>query len=494
MGKSFVEPQTRRELDVKSEPNKPHIANLDLTVAEADAKAVVPADSYTSGVLDTYLAIQWTLVDPLVKDLDTHSRYYLYHFANQLCSDMVYYDGPGHNPIRDLIPATSGHPLLLNIMIANSAFHVYNFSREPLRPSKYQGSSRTSVLAYYRAVSPYGGAFQSSYRDALLAKQVGLSLLYQALENVNGSNFDIVFAAVLLFIYYELVESGKQSSWKIHFEGARKLMGLLGDAHFGTVLSRNAAMSKLRTCLLADTVVIFVLGSTLTFSSHPNRFIPENIDINPILRYAETNNYLSCPAPLLGIMLRAFEIPDSREQHSYDDVLVIEERVKVLLEAALSFDPVSWASTFQPASPDENIESRVRIASAHRAAVCLYVARVLPDTSPLLNPSSSSAIMNLQSMATEIVHHISHLNRGEQVFKSISWALFLAGAETDIPEQRKWIMETLDVLWLEMYWGYVRTVKEVLQLIWGFKDRFALGENICWVDEIKRLGTDLLIA
>lgn len=237
-----------------------------------------------------------------------------------------------------------------------------------------------------------------------------------------------------------------------------------------------------------------MLGSTLTFSSSPSRFIPDNIDIDPILKYAETNNYLSCPAPLLRIMLYAFEIPDTREQSSYVDVLRIEDEVKVLLQAALSFDPVSWAMTFQPASPDENLESRIRIASAHRAAVCLYVARVLPDTSPLVHPSSSSALMNLQTMATEIVHHVSHLNRGEQVFKSITWDLFLAGAETDIPEQRTWIMETLDELWEVMYWGYVRTVKEVLQMIWGFKDRAALGENICWVDEIKRMGTDLLIA
>lgn len=254
MGKTFVEPQTRRKPDVKSEPNKPEISDQNLTVADVDAEAVVPVNSLTSSVLDTNPTIHWALVDPLVQDLNLHSRYYLYHFANQLCSDMVYYDGPGHNPIRDLIPATSGHPLLLNIMIANSAFHVYNFSREPLRPSKYQETSRTSVTAYYHAVSPYGGPFQSSYRDALVAKQAGLSLLCQSLAALNDMNFDIVFAAVLLFIYYELVESGRES-WKVHFEGARKLMTLLGDEQFGTGLSRNAPMSKLRTCLLSDTLV-----------------------------------------------------------------------------------------------------------------------------------------------------------------------------------------------------------------------------------------------
>ena len=61
------------------------------------------------------MTVHRPLVDPLVNDLDQHSRYYLHHFATQLCDVMVVYDTPGQNPIRDLIPATSAYPLLFHV-------------------------------------------------------------------------------------------------------------------------------------------------------------------------------------------------------------------------------------------------------------------------------------------------------------------------------------------------------------------------------------------
>ena len=194
-------------------------------------------------------------------------------------------------------------------------------------------------------------------------------------------------------------------------------------------------------------------------------------------------------------MLQSLEIPGAHEPVSPAEITVIEERVKEQLEAAMSFDPVSWACTsFHPASPHENLEKRIRMASAHRAAVCLFVARVLPNNSALLDPSSPTMFIYPAALATEIVYQLSDVNPGDAVFKSISWALFLAGAESEIPTERAWIVQKLYTLWRELYWGYVRTVMEVLQYIWSFKDREARGVDVCWVDEIKRLGTELLIA
>jgi hypothetical protein len=193
-------------------------------------------------------------------------------------------------------------------------------------------------------------------------------------------------------------------------------------------------------------------------------------------------------------MLESFELEDTRTSSSDELAADVQEGVAVLLRAALDFDPVAWSLNFEPASLSENLEHRMRIAAAHRAAVCIYLARVLPCTNPLLDPSSPVALVSLTGLADEIIQHISYLKPGDTLFKSISWPLFLAGAECEDPAQRTWIMNTLDDFYSLLYWGYIRTVKSVLETIWSCKDRAAEGADNCWVDEVKIIGTELLIA
>ncbi|KAF2470035.1 uncharacterized protein BDR25DRAFT_287639 [Lindgomyces ingoldianus] len=492
MGKSFEDMlSTKKEGQAHSAPQKPKsLPDCNNNAKEDDFKATSSTTMAVVKQVKMETTIYWPLIDPLVKDLNQPSRYYLFHFATQLCGDMVIYDGPGQNPIRDLIPASSVHPLLLQVMLANSALHVYNLAREPINESRYHENRKPCLVAYYQAVSRFGGPFKSAYRDALVAKQRALSLLAQSVGSVNESNFDIVLVSILLFINYDLVESG-MDKWRVHMEGARRLINLLETAPF-----QLHEMSKLRKCLLSDLLVFFVLGSTLDFDNTPKKLIPNSIDLKAILEYAETNNYLSCPAPLLHIMLQAFELPDVQWQQFGEEASLARGHIQLLLEAALSFDPIKWASTFQPASPFEDLKKRISIASAHRSAVCIYITRILPSThaSSLLSTSRGSSVSSLSDLATDILDHLSNLSPGDTVFKSIGWPIFLAGAESDDPVQRAVIVEKLDALWNEMYWGYILTVKELLGVIWSYKDRGAKGEDICWVTEVKRLGTELLIA
>ncbi|CAN9459793.1 unnamed protein product [Alternaria alternata] len=433
-------------------------------------------------------AVQPQMTDPLVNDLDRNSRYYLYHFATQLCEVMVVYDEPGQNPIRDLIPATSAYPLLLQIIVANSAFHVFNITRNPMGQSAYQGEQSPTVMAYYQAVSRFGGPLKSSYRDALVAKQQALSLLAKSVTSVNTSNIDLILITILLFVNYALVESGRDK-WKVHMDGALKLIKLLGEPPY---LQRP--MSRLRQTILSDFLVFYILGSTFTFTTLP-ALIPETIELDPILRYAETNNYLSCPGPLLRVMLESFALPDTHGSPSGTSTpIYLQQQVGVLLQRALDFDPIAWSVDFERASPLDDIQKRIRIASAHRSAVCIYLARVLPSTNPLLDPASGEALVSLTALADDVVQHISHLKPGDALFKSICWPLFLAGAESEDPSQREWIMNTLDELYGQMFWGYLHTSKRVLETIWRFKDEAGVGVGNCWVEEVKDLGNDILIA
>jgi hypothetical protein len=436
---------------------------------------------------ETVMMVQRPLVDPLLNDLDQHSRYYMHHFATQLCDVMVVYDMPGQNPIRDLIPATSAYPLLLHVMVANSAFHVFNISRNPMSVSTYQANSGSEVALDHQVTSCANGPLKSSYRDALVAKQQALSLLAQHITTVNESNIDLILVTILLFVNFALVESGRDK-WRVHMDGAWRLIRLLGEPPY-----LQKPMSRLRLTILSDFLVFYILGSTFSFSAMPS-FIPDTMELDPILRYAETNNYLSCPGPLLRVMLESFALPDKTVSCTDEVYANIQEQLGMLLHRALEFDPVAWSRDFEPASPFEDIQQRIRIAAAHRSAVCIYLARVLPSNNPLIDPTSGTAIVNLVELANDVVHQISYLKRGDALFKSICWPLFLAGAESRDPAQREWIMNTLDDLYSTMHWGYLHTSKRVLEAIWKYLDEGKDGVENCWVEEVKEFGNEILIA
>ncbi|KAF1918308.1 fungal-specific transcription factor domain-containing protein [Ampelomyces quisqualis] len=433
------------------------------------------------------MAVKRPLVDPSVSDLGLHSRYYMHHFATRLCDVLVVYDVPGQNPIRDLIPLVATYPSLLHVMVANSAFHVYNISRNPISQSMYRADSASSGILGPPVASYAEGPLKSSYRDALVAKQQALSLLAQGIATVDESNIDFVLVTVLLFVNYALVESGRDK-WRVHIDGAWRLIRLLGEPPY-----LQKPMSRLRLTILSDFLVYYILGSTFSFTAMPS-FIPDTIDLDPILRYAETNNYLSCPGPLLRIMLESFALPKKTRSCTGEVHNNIQEQIAGLLHRALDFDPMAWSNDFEPASPHEDINKRIRIAAAHRSAVCIYLARVLPSTNPLIDPSSGTAIVNLTELANDVVHQISHLKPADALFKSICWPLFLAGAESRDLVQREWIMNTLDELYSQMLWGCLHTSKRVLEAIWKYLDQAAEGEENCWVEEVKDLGNEILIA
>jgi hypothetical protein len=492
MGKSYDDrEETKKEAKTHDAPalvwtnedNPQRFHRPESILAQPQEDAVPAAEHYEQ---PSTMIVYRPLTDPLVNDLDQNSQYYMHHFATQMCDVMVVYDVPGQNPIRDLIPATSAYPLLLQIMVANSAFHVFNISRNPMSQSAYQADSSSDVIPFDHVAAHSNGPLKSSFRDALVAKQQALALLAQGVATVNPSNIDLILVTILLFVNYALVESGRDK-WKVHMDGALKLIRLLGDPPY---LQRP--MSRLRQTILSDFLVFYILGSTFTFSALPS-FIPDTIELEPILRYAETNNYLSCPGPLLKIMLESFALPNRTVSCTPETFESIQHQLGNLLHRALEFDPVAWSCNFEPASPFEDLEKRIRIAAAHRSAVCIYLARVLPSTNPLIDPTSGTAIVNLTALANDVVFQISHLEPGDALYKSICWPLFLAGAESRDPTQREWIMDTLDKLYGIIYWGYLHTSKRVLEAIWKYLDERNDGEN-CWVEEVKGFGNEILIA
>jgi hypothetical protein len=149
----------------------------------------------------------------------------------------VLYDNAKDNSFRALIPMTQHFPVLLQIMVANSALRMANAYHSSLTQDLTQDSTSASSLIHLKF-----------YRDALTAKQYAFQMLRGTLENINKANIDAMLAVVLLFTEYELIDSGRDS-WKHHINGAKAIIQKLCK------LDSSIPLSKLRSFLISNLLV-----------------------------------------------------------------------------------------------------------------------------------------------------------------------------------------------------------------------------------------------
>lgn len=130
------------------------------------------------------------------------------------------------------MPLTHQYSVLLHIIVANSALHMFNRSR--------RGSMTRSK----------DGEVTKPFLDALIAKQRALSMLRHALTQIPAENTDIILAVVILFVEFELLDSGRDN-WKYHIEGARKIIRALCQPN----LLAGLTTSPIRSCLVSSWIV-----------------------------------------------------------------------------------------------------------------------------------------------------------------------------------------------------------------------------------------------
>lgn len=131
--------------------------------------------------------------------------------------------------------------MLQHIIVATAALHMVNAARnnEPSKPADGDTIFATSCPSRSRV-----------YHDALEAKQRALEMLSAALMGGSTADRDIILACIMLFIMFELLDSGV-NDWRFHMDGARQLMGYLHD----NALSANSTLRDIRSVLTANCMV-----------------------------------------------------------------------------------------------------------------------------------------------------------------------------------------------------------------------------------------------
>jgi hypothetical protein len=259
-------------------------------------------------------------------------------------------------------------------------------------------------------------------------------------------------------------------------------------------------MARLIDVIVADCLTYHILGSTLTAVDKPTASIYDDIDIFAVLRRAEAHSYHCCPPTILQIVVCATRQGSSGNsdtlQSEYEDKQNHSGIATSLLSQALAFDVRTWVDNIPNLSADDDRDARVRLASAHRAAACLYIILIFP----IAVFHGGDKRISPDSLVAEILGHLSFVSSGHVLFKGSVWPSFMAGAQTDNLAQRQWCTLRLRSMWRSSPWicpwGYVETAMGTLESVWAARDSLPLTERKTWnwLKQLKdSVGSNCLI-
>ncbi|KAI1456237.1 fungal-specific transcription factor domain-containing protein [Annulohypoxylon moriforme] len=472
--------------------------------------------------------LNFALLDPLFQDLGISSRHYLNYYAVRFCQDLIVYDAPqyGANPFRDLVPMSQEYPFLREIVIAASALHFWNTKRWDKNPQPAADALVDALRARHKAIK----SLQTTLEQLRARDDV----------DVDDVQKDALLAAVLFFVNFALVDSGK-GGWRAHMGFVGKLLSLrkssgsqprnaldftqesqsdtqslLDLSTFEPLIPYTVSYAPIsssntlcvRDYIASDSVAYYIWSSALdSLVSSKNEPTPkystsyeDDIDILPILFRTEANSYHSCPSRLLYAVFRISQL--ARDIKSNGTSTLNERQVKSCLEIlkeVQAFDTDAWAEqicariALDVGYLDKiELEYRRNIGITFRAAVCLYVLLIAPDLAGQVIRYASlselgqevfSTLPNTAELTNTILYHLSFVPTDSPLFKSGTWAVFLTGIETANPAHRTWVLDRFREYRVICPWGMITSTMETLVELWQMRDT----TSVEGLDASKRL-------
>ncbi|PGH26823.1 hypothetical protein AJ80_01402 [Polytolypa hystricis UAMH7299] len=445
------------------------------------------------------------LTDPVFQDMDELSRHYLTYYDRQFCWLMVLFETRNRNPYRRLLQMVGTSPALCAAIAAIGSCHnlqTLHYSRKSCFDKGTASRLPRSSLQdgdeqFIKSPDPM---VRTVYQHVLMFKQRALYLLERSLSDPEQRGEETTIASALLLIILDLVESGRDG-WKVHVEGAKRLIqSRLSNCDDGDSLS----MFLTGNCMIFD-----IMGSTLAPSGTWTVPISTQLETTPPqLSASESDLFLGCPAYLLHLILF---ISSLRHANASSQTRAAQADVSTILSHIDAFDPEQWTlklqsqvseisddsffpddssspsriySLFRPSNRNERPSFRdpYHLASAHKVAITIYATRVL------LRPSVEE--YSFADQVTQLITHISQIPRSSEIFKSILWPTFIAGIECRCPEQRAWIRDTVETLWLGCLTANIKAAVRVLDAIWDREnDGNVQGD---WIEFLDRSNVSWL--
>lgn len=242
-----------------------------------------------------------------------------------------------------------------------------------------------------------------------------------------------------------------------------------------------------------------IFGTTFTSPIDP---VQSDTVVNStlsLLQDAEGNHCSSFPMQLLHLIqngARLSEVRIAPEDHAAR--VAQKEHAFLLLTSARSFNPHMWAAGVQTRSPCPDVPMRTHIASAHRAATCIYLQRILAAQS-----TTPEILEDIEALVLDIQTQLSNIPPSNSLTPATAWPSFIAGAEAKDKRMEIWAQSQFQNIWAVQPWGLVKGALVVLRTIWANRRRgrdsqktkymTGLERDDNWVTYMKRSGVDWLI-
>ncbi|KAJ0118702.1 criflavine sensitivity control protein acr-2 [Diaporthe amygdali] len=328
-----------------------------------------------------------------------------------------------------------------------------------------------------------GLTYQKELVDALTAKGQAFRLLRRALDNLAAVDKPIAVVAVVFFINFDLIESGR-GCWKTHVEAAGNLLNSIHAMEIRKQIPPSVA--NLADIVVADCITYHVLGSAFASSGDTALSAFESIDITSVLQRAAAFSYGCYPPIMLETLSRASRL-------SQNDVC----QAGALMDELCGLDFRTWVYSIPGLSPKDDLEVRVSIADAHRAATCLYILLAVPD---LERDSLSDQSITAESQTRKVLDQLASVPIEHALAKGLIWPTFMVGAQTNDLAERQWCLGRMHKIWLSNAfvcpWGYVESAITMMQRVWETKDaksKHGGHSGMNWLQELKAASDHALI-
>ena len=369
--------------------------------------------------------------------------------------------------------------------------------------SNAQSNISRSILAETHQWFP-GQAVASSemwaletYRDALWHKQHALRSIRKDIVEHTYSTIDALLASMVLLIWLDALESGKDS-WMLHLNGMKTLLehrelptlevrghgeynsvSSFFPDYFDTVSTMYVTTQKSESLFDTDDIYsLDIMGSTLSRgktcyspSDSPHRLLR-------FLEQSETQTWVGCPAELLYTiwLINSFH---SAQADDHNRLLT------AIRSTLLTFSPQKWAHKLN--QPDL-LQPRFHLASAYRSAIAIYAECVVENVTGAV--PSVGEFPN--SLVDEAIEHLSCVPPHDTHLKGLMWPAFIAGTGAHDAEQKTRVRGIFAKLWDFWRCENVRNAMIVLEGIWA-KPSVKGGLSSCLEDFRDQQETWLFI-
>lgn len=343
---------------------------------------------------------------------------------------------PGENPFQDLVPHAEHHELLRQVIIATAALYacrMYHQTESHLEPRDKPISGR----ALWHPL-------QDTYHDSLGAKQRALHLLAKAISSEDISD-DTVSTCILLFVHFELMRPGPNES-HVHLKGAQTLFKSLHPSKRAIQAVRNTVISD---CILFDTMEL-TLDPKRPWSSSIRH------SLLPLFESIHTSNHMTFPLELLQTLATTCELLRDGSEIGPSN-LSVKELVSSAIDRISSINAREWAETYSRThscnSCPSDIDIRVHLCEAHKAAGIIFLARAAAATTKT----------PLKIYHARLLRSLVCIVQGQYLFKATSWPTFIAGMEAEDPDVRLWSIKRLETICTILPYDFIRRAARMLE-------------------------------